>query len=334
MMLLYQDNEEEGEVRFAALFGLGLIGSSVLSNLKARGEWQARHVPFDWSWPEQKQKDAESIFEEVYRLLRLAVEAKGKRVRTAFVWSAGKGGFTASEDDMRAELDSFEVVLALAGRIVGALSGVDCVFHHLSSAGGLFEGQRLVDELSRPDPRRPYGRVKCKQEEYLAAADARIRKRVYRPTSVYGYAGPGRRMGLIPTLLMNGIRNKVSTIVGSFSTLRDYVLSDDVGRYISETLFADGSPDKRERFVLASGKPSSVFEVQQIVEKVIKKKILLEIRDDKENTSDITFSASALPKGWYASDMETGIRTIRERILMPISCGGHTVREDAAWRCL
>src|SRR5256885_1733395 len=95
----------------------------------------------------------------------------------------------------------------LRGRRAVAVFGVGLV-------GGLFEGQRHIERDSVPEPRRPYGELKLRQEQLLASSSAPLVRCVYRLTSVYGHAHTRRRQGLIPTLVVNGLRHRVSTIVG------------------------------------------------------------------------------------------------------------------------
>ena len=52
---------------------------------------------------------------------------------------------------------------------------------------------------------------------------------IYRPSSVYGFAGPGTRFGLVAALIHNSIRHRTSRIFGNPHTIRDYVLNADVG---------------------------------------------------------------------------------------------------------
>lgn len=70
--------------------------------------------------------------------------------------------------------------------------------------------------------------------------------------------------------------------------------------------------------LLASGKPSSVYEIQNIVEQVIGKKIYLKLHmtTDTENSTDITENSSALPADWSATDIKIGIRYVKENMML------------------
>ena len=48
---------------------------------------------------------------------------------------------------------------------------MDADFFLMSSIGGLFEGQALINSESNPKPLRPYGKLKLSQEGYLQSKD-------------------------------------------------------------------------------------------------------------------------------------------------------------------
>ncbi len=301
-----------------ALFGAGLIGSSIYEAIIQRGNYQIIPMPFEWNNLEQCRNDAEGILKLLTRLLQNSLQNGCASPAMAFVWSAGKAGFTASEKCMEEELTCFMDVLTLVQRIMEKFPAINFFFHHISSVGGLFEGQKLVDCQSCPVPKRFYGLLKYKQESLLLQQDSLLKKTIYRPTSVYGVVNNRNRMGLIPTLIVNGIQNKVSTIFGNLSTLRDYVFSHDIAFFISESLFTCPISPSVPTYFLGSGKPSSIYEIRHCIEKIIGKKIYLEFRStfETENTSDITINSSALPLDWKFTELTTGIRFVKERILL------------------
>ncbi|HMD68449.1 MAG TPA: hypothetical protein VKF42_06165, partial [Chitinivibrionales bacterium] len=84
-------------------------------------------------------------------------------------------------------------------------------------------------------------------------------------STVYGPIRKGFRLGLISTLIFNGARQEVSRIFGTINTLRDYVWCEDIGNYIARAI-AENDDDQNNSIVyLASGKPSSIFEIKHIV---------------------------------------------------------------------
>jgi UDP-glucose 4-epimerase len=209
------------------------------------------------------------------------------------------------ERDTLPELDSFSEVVEMAVAVVRENPACLIRFHMLSSAGGLFEGQRNVNNASPPAPGRPYGFLKLAQEKILGDCDGLIQF-IYRPTSVYGFAGLNRRMGLIPTLLWNGSKNKVSTIYGAPETLRDYAWADDVGAFVAKII--DSTATGSGRFILASGKPSALFEIFNHIEKMLNKRLFCHYIKSGGNAEHNTFSMKTHPVGWNPLDLETGIR--------------------------
>ena len=176
-------------------------------------------------------------------------------------------------------------------------------FHLVSSAGGLFEGQRHVDAASLPKPLRPYGAAKLRQEGLLLGLQG-VAPRIYRPASLYGTPRPSGRAGLIATLLENARLNRVTTISGDAGTLRDYVLVDDAARFIARQVHEGGA---LSRALLASGKPSSIAEVLSAVAARIGRQPYVRYTTQRSNALDMSYRASALPPGWSPADLRTGI---------------------------
>lgn len=322
-MIVFQQQSSRGEeAKIVVLFGTGLIGTSVYNSINRQAEYCSSYLPFDWNYPDQARRDASGIFQYLSSILVPYSPSDYPSGKIAFVWCAGKAGFTATKKNMDDELIFFDIVLDLVRRIRDSFLGSKIIIHLLSSAGGLFEGQRLINEETSPQPKRFYGHLKYVQEQKLMELDGEIAKKVYRLTSVYGFIGAGQRMGLIPTLIANGIRNKVSTIFGSLSTLRDYVLNDDIGGYIGKKLFHESDAGNTAFHLLGSGKPSSIYEIRHFVDQVIGKKIYLEFRatPQTENTMDITINSSSLPVDWSPTDVKCGIRLVKEAIISGKVC--------------
>jgi len=317
MIVFHEHSSATMPQKIVAVFGIGLIGTAVCSSISSSSSYNASTLPFNWGNPARAEADAETIFGFISNTLTPLYKEELAVSQIAFVWCAGKGGFDASEKEVQDELVSFEIVLRLVGRILAQHSACRASFHLVSSAGGLFEDQRLVGNTSEPKPLRYYGHLKLQQEQILLNSSSSLIKRIYRPTSVYGYIGSGARMGLIPLLISNGLKNRVSTIFGGLSTLRDYVLADNIGGFIQANLFNAADSQEAATCFLASGKPSSIFEIKLGVEKVIGKKIYVKFHtsSEMENTADITIESSALQSDWTPIDIYSGIRLIKERII-------------------
>jgi UDP-glucose 4-epimerase len=325
-MLILHNAKNDGKkpgTAIAAVFGVGLIGAHLVKNLYQHHYTTTHSFPFSWQSPSHRQKEKTDILDCIRNLMKSPDRDDGQRRegfyalpfraginpassnRIDFIWSAGKGGFGMSQDETQAELDVFSEVLEMSMAVCREYPSCLVRFHMISSAGGLFEGQRNVNADSQPAPKRPYAFLKLFQEKILNDCDGLIRM-IYRPTSVYGFAGLNRRMGLIPTLLLNGSKNRVSTIFGAPETLRDYVWVDDVGAFIAGMIASNISASGR--FFLASGKPSALFEVLSRIEKTLNKTLFCHYVQSGGNAEHNTFSIKTRPFGWKPVDLETGIR--------------------------
>jgi UDP-glucose 4-epimerase len=326
VILLRSADPAPGAARAVAVFGIGLIGSAVVAALEAGSPMHRTALPL--SWDEGAHRAGEMA--EIERGIAAALGgprdgyAGGLGGRLAFVWSAGKAGFSAREEETAGELESFRAVLGVAEGLASANPELEVAFCLVSSAGGLFEGQRAVGQFSRASPRRPYGRLKLRQEELLFGARAPMARRVYRLASVYGHIATGHRRGLIPTLLRDGIRREVSTITGRMDTLRDFVWVEDVAGYVAR----DARHARADETVLlASTRPSSVYEIRTLVERVLGRRIYVTYSTDASNAEDVTFSSAAVPDGWRATDLESRVREIHRRAV-----GGGAAFERAGGR--
>jgi UDP-glucose 4-epimerase len=292
------------------VFGVGLVGSALVDRLRSRGDMTSDVCPLDWRQPRERDRHLREIEARIASSLD-ATPADARRL--TLVWSAGRAGFSAGREEVDSELDHYRAVLAFAERCASRFAPAKTRIVHFSSAGGLFEGQRNVDATSAPHPRRPYGELKEAEERLLV--QSKIPATTVRLSSVYGRVRTGQRTGLVSTLLGNGIRREVSSIYGSPDTLRDFVWADDVGEFVSRMVLEAHDPPPARMVLLASGRPSSIFEIQKIIEDLLGYKIYIAYSLRASNRDDITFSKSALPFGWTPTDLRTNIGALyREAI--------------------
>lgn len=282
-----------------AVFGAGLVGSAVVEVLVRLGHLRASVYPFDWEAGVRGEEQLKTIDDAITGIL-----VHGGSL--SFLWSAGRAGFGATVEETSAELERFRTVLRMAELCAHRFPASCPSFHLVSSAGGLFEGQRCIGPDSVPQPRRQYGWMKLRQEGLLQAS-VFLNYQIYRLSSVYGYLRPGRRWGLITTLLVNGVHQRASFLTGRMSTLRDFVFVGDVASCIAPRILADDGRPSCETTLLASGRSCSLFEVQRMLEDVIGRKVFVAYSLDPANSSDITFSPSAVFPGWYPCDLRTGL---------------------------
>lgn len=290
------------------IFGIGLIGLEIVNALTKTGYSPFTH-DFSWTDRQQQASDASSIIDKLRTLSHdpMTGTGHGREPAIDVVWAAGKCGFVSSCEELEEEKKSFQRILELHGEISSSGLCNSARFHLVSSAGGLFESQKLINETSTPSPCRPYGNQKLQLEQLLLdTVDNRICF-IYRPSSVYGFINSGR-FGFISTLLKNGLLNKEVNILGSMNTLRDYVFSADIGQHIANRITSNNTSGSIE--MLASGKPTSILQLKLIVEQIINKKIYICCSSSKANHEDITFDVNGLPVDWQPTEINLGIRKI------------------------
>ena len=297
------------------LFGLGLLGSSIESTLLAAGYVRLATVGFNWtdptSWP------------NALRSIEDHCRSRAPR-RISLSWTAGGQGFSCTEDEARLEIGS---LLAVRGMIEDLRRSPDpeqLDFHFVSSAGGLFEGQRVVDWSSVPSPLRPYGHLKLRQEELLRDSLDDHELSIYRPSTVYGPMAQKPHHGLINNLVNDGLRGRSTTLDAHVMSLRDYVYCSDIGAFVSRRIKSHGVGNAGSPIhFLVSARCSSIFEVVRTIERVLHLKIRYRYDPKFGNHRNITFSSSVLPRGWAPTALDVGIRQFvaGRNAILPVPTG-------------
>jgi nucleoside-diphosphate-sugar epimerase len=287
------------------ILGLGLIGQAVLSATRRRGAFAGTRLPLSWTDPALRRAHLNNV--------RTAIgSADSPPAGIDIVWTAGKAGFGATEDQLAQEDEPFRDVLAFAESLAEAWPTARHRFHLMSSAGGLFEGCRLVATGTEPNPRRPYGHAKLRQEAMVRAMPAGIQASIYRPSSVYGKSNGSGRPSLINVLIANALARRVSHLFADVGTLRDYLMSDDAGEFLAGRLVGEAPSGT---FLLATGKATAVQEIIHLVEVTLGTRLLLRIDPRPGNAEHMSFCPMALPAGFRPTDLATGIRQMARRLL-------------------
>lgn len=299
MEILVKDHREHG-LHAVLLFGVGMIGTAIRDSLHQKEYRVGNEVHMDWKDAEKRSRAVEEI---------RGICAPLAPARLSISWSAGNTNFFSTQQETADEDRAFDAVLGLGTTLVQALHHSKLDFHFLSSAGGLFEGQRIVNETSRAAPRRPYGRMKHDQERRILASAASLGTAIYRPSSVYGPMVRPRRHGLVNHLIANASNRRTTVLDANVMALRDYVYSGDVGEYIArEIAFPRRQDQNAPVHFLVSGRCASIYEVVSRIERVLKTKVRYRFDANFGNSADITFSDSVLPRGWRPSTLDVGIR--------------------------
>lgn len=284
------------------MFGLGMIGSAIRDALLDFEYDSIATIDFDWQDAEQR-VSAFSLIETSC----LACSAIPERV--SIIWSAGKSAFHSTEDELLQENLPFMETVDFVSNLNKSLDSARLDFHYISSAGGLFEGQRVINDQSVPSPARPYGRLKLAQEQVLRNLFSKSEIAFYRPSSVYGPRAQKSQQGLINNLVSNGRNRRVTVLDAHVMALRDYVFSGDIGNFVAKRVMSgySGANDSPVQF-LVSSRCSSIFEVVQKIERTLHLNLKFRYDESFGNSANITFSDSVLPPGWSPSTLDVGIR--------------------------
>ena len=181
-------------------------------------------------------------------------------------------------------------------------------FFFLSSAGGLFEGQKNVSHDTQPNPKRPYSILKQNQENHLLNKQLFSSIEIIRLSTVFTIENFSKRKGLIQVLMENGIKNKITNIVGNESTIRDYICDKDVARYIVSRILL-GKVHQKTSYLI-SGKPSSIFEIRRSIEKILGKRIYITYSNVKSNAEDNSYSSAIRPTNFSTGDLKQYLKLL------------------------
>lgn len=294
--------------KFVLLLGMGLIGYSVYSALLRAGWQTEKDYTFLWDNIGFQSKQLKQSLSDL-----VSINSKDRtRTDIHIVWCAGKAGFSSPNSAFEDEGKSFSNLVDFAEFAKSEASIESVYFHHMSSAGGLYEGQSFVDLSSKPAPLRPYGFEKLRQEKLLQSNQTtKGTYMIYRPSSIYGFQNGGRT-GLVSTLILNALKGDVSRIFGGINTLRDFIYIEDIGNFVCakiNEISIGGSV-----FFLASGKPTSTYEVISNIEYLTHKKLYIQYETTLENALNNSFRNSSLSGLFAITPLGTGVKKTLEKI--------------------
>ena len=286
--------------KICVVVGLGLLGCAIAQRMKQTmiPIQEVKTTSFSWAHPE-----------ELVLALETLVSINQCRY-LEIVWSAGKGTFAASAEEMENEFHFYQKVIEALER----LEGVDVTVSLLSSAGGLYENSGTVDDIDAITPTRHYAWTKLKQEKILV--ESTLGYRVFRLSSVYGpHFRPGGA-GLINTLVANAKAGFTTTIYGSQNTMRDYIYSDDVAKTVVADMVENAGQDKSAEFkILASGRAVSINMLIHIISRVTGKRAKTTFVFNNKNDRDIIFTRQVLSYAVSPTSLEEGIGVLSKMIL-------------------
>ena len=282
--------ENFGTLKLVAIFGEGLIGSEICQQILKRFDASDCFFTFSWNKVELQNIQLVQIGEYISKTF-----GDYDDIELSIVWSAGSISFDAKESEFCSVLSSYINVLFFFQKLSRDVR-FKVSFHLLSSIGGLYEGAGYINSSTSKFPLRAYGRYKITEEYLLQECVDFNSKIIYRLSSVYGLPKEGQRKGLIPTLVYNNLYNKSTSIYGNLSTIRDYVYNRDVANFIISQ-FVNGL-DINETFYLASFKPTTIYEVNSILERITKKKSKIIFSSGITNGQNISLNPNLRPTGF------------------------------------
>ncbi len=289
------------------IVGLGLIGGSIKRYLTENNKYQIIiKSPIKWSSPDNHRFSINKILPYSFEQIKNNPNLPKKII---VIWSAGKAGFSSTNEQIQLELMMFKFFCNEIIKFKKLFNEID--FLLFSSAGGLFEGQTNIHSLSELSIKRPYGLLKIQQENYLDSLPEISRKFSIRPSSVFGEISNRQRMGLIPTMLINGLTYKVTNIFGYYHTLRDFVWVEDIAKFVCMLINSSEYLNNSclNKIILASGKPSSIYEIKNKIEIILKRKLYIAFKIP-DNERDITYQKPINIHGWIPTPESECIKKI------------------------
>jgi len=285
------------------IFGLGLIGTSIFDCF-SQSNYRSVYMPFSWSDNNIQSDQLVNISEIILKTNSIS--------SIDIIWSAGKGGFSLNSSEYESELMSFEAVLRFSNMLSNKAK-VSISFHLFSSAGGLFEGQRFVNNDSKPNPLRLYGLLKLKQEKSLLSYNTSFNTYIYRPSTVFGFIR-NTRVGLISNLLTKSVNNDFVEIFASKSSLRDFIFVEDIANFVFKNIVFRDKPN--QIYFLVSGKASSIDEIILIISNLLNRNVLCSYKANETNTLDNTFNSILIPQDLTLTTLSYGIYKTLNKILI------------------
>ena len=301
MKIIFYKNKTQN--RAIVIIGLGLVGSAIYSNLKKRITNSGIDCKIDWS-------NAEAA--SLMLTQNLTTNLTTKTDWIDWIWSAGKAGFSASEQEVKNEYSIFLLCVNAIKKFQNNFYPKSThIFHLISSAGGLFDGQLVTSIKDLPYPKSLYGKLKLDQENIVKNL---LPYNIYRLSTIYDYYKKNCRIGLIAALIKNTVCGKITTIVNP-QTQRDYVWAEDMADFILQKVLENSGTFDSSIFFIVSGKPTTIFEIISSIQKITKNKVLQSYNWDDKNSETILFPPFIKPKTLQTTSMDICIRNIYKNVL-------------------
>jgi len=290
------DNDSD-QSRLCIHFGSGVVGKAIVTQLLKKGRLISHHH-VDWS-----------NIEPTLQWIAVFAQKQQHYDFIDIVWAAGKAKFSDCKSVTQKEEQDFESLLKCMDKSFSSAKA-QIRFWLMSSAGGLFEGQTNIDQNSKINCLRPYADLKLSQESCASRLFPSI---ICRISSVYSLQNLRGRMGLITTLVSNSFYNRVCTISGDPSTLRDFVLDDDVGTFVSNGIVF--GTDREELQYLINGRSLSIQNIISMIEDLTFRKLFIRYSSSNRNAANMSFSPKLRANAFYNSSLNSNLRILWNNIL-------------------
>jgi len=255
----------------------GLFGRALVERIERTESLTNFHGdPINWGDPHQVQSAFNAGAE------RLALQAG--EANWGLIWAAGQASTSTDASQTQKELASLKALLAALNDYGPRTPGK---FFLTSSAGGVYAGSQNppFNDTAEPHPLSAYGQLKLDQEnavkDFVRASQQRTTATIGRVSNLYG---PGQNLeklqGLISQLVISTIYQRPINIFVSLDTLRDYIYSDDAAKVALHFLTQEQEVrPPHETKVIASGLPTSIGYLIQVVQNIAREKILVALGD-------------------------------------------------------
>ncbi len=140
----------------------------------------------------------------------------------------------------------------------------------ISSGGAIYgEAKCPIKEITSLNPINNYGKTKKILETMFE--NSGLNYTIIRLANPYGpYQNPNVKLGIITTLLYSGINNKIITLYGDGSTVRDFIYIEDAVKGIIKIA---ENETKYKIYNLGSGDGITIKNIIKIIEKILNKKL-------------------------------------------------------------
>jgi len=242
-------------VKYVITGGLGFVGKNLVEKLKKENKVQV--IDRNSSYYENGHENVEVVHRDIRKMSDMTHICKDADV---FIHLAALSGVNWSVETPHKSFDS-NVVGTFNCLEMSRLYGIKKFI--FASSGGTVLGEREepLNEEMIPNPMSPYGAFKlcgeamCKSYYHTFGMDTVI----LRFSNVYGPYSDNKTWNLVPSLIMNAIKDEVTYIYGDGESVRDFINVHNLTDAIMVASKQDGIGG--EIFHLSSGRGYSVNEI-------------------------------------------------------------------------